>query len=306
LEGIVSVKGLVKKYGALTAVNDIGFEVQKGDLFAFLGPNGAGKSTTINIICTLLDKTAGEVLVDGCKVGLKDDEVRKRIGVVFQDNILDDLLTVKENLTLRGSLYGVNGRELSKRLMRAAEIVGIEDLLNRRYGKLSGGQKRRSEIARALLHQPKVLFLDEPTTGLDPQTRIRVWKTIRYLQREYDMTVFLTTHYMEEAEGADDVAIIDSGRIVARGTPNELKAAYSSDVLKIAPKDALKAASWFKDKGYEAKERADMLLVPVGDSMEALALLKQIEDNVRAFEVVRGNMDDVFIKITGHAIREDE
>jgi len=306
LEGIVSVKGLVKKYGDLTAVNDICFEVNRGDLFAFLGPNGAGKSTTINIICTLLQKTAGEVFVDGCQVGLKDDEVRQRIGVVFQDNILDDLLTVKENLMLRGSLYGVNGRELNKRISKAAEIVGIDDLLNRRCGKLSGGQKRRSEIARALLNQPKVLFLDEPTTGLDPQTRVRVWKTIRYLQREYDMTVFLTTHYMEEAEGADDVAIIDAGRIVARGTPNELKAVYSSDVLKIAPKDAARAAKLFSEKGYQSKERADMLLIPVKDSMEALALLKEIEGDITAFEVVRGNMDDVFIKITGHAIREDE
>lgn len=306
MDEIISVKGLKKKYGELTAVDDIGFTVKKGDLFAFLGPNGAGKSTTINIICTLLKKTDGLVFVNGYEVGISDDEVRKSIGVVFQDNILDDLLSVRENLVLRAGLYGVHGQELEKRLVKAGDIVGIGDLMNRRYGKLSGGQKRRAEIARALLNQPKVLFLDEPTTGLDPQTRIRVWKTIRYLQREYDMTVFLTTHYMEEAEGADDVAIIDAGHIVARGTPNELKAEYSSDVLKVAPFDAGKAAAFFKGKGFKVKEQADMLFVPVKNSMEALALLKACEDNVSAFEVVRGNMDDVFIRITGHAIREDE
>jgi len=306
LGGIVSVKGLVKKYGELTAVDDISFEVKKGDLFAFLGPNGAGKSTTINLICTLLKKTSGTVFVDGFEVGVKDAEVRERIGVVFQDNILDDLLTVKENLMLRGSLYGKSGRTLHQRLNKAAEILGIGDILGRRYGKLSGGQKRRTEIARALLHEPGILFFDEPTTGLDPQTRVKVWKTIRYLQKEYGMTVFLTTHYMEEADGADDVAIIDAGRIVARGTPNELKTKHSGDVLKLAPLDINAMADKLKGRGYSAKEQADILLVPVKDSLEAYALLKEFESQFNAFEVARGNMDDVFINITGHRIREDE
>ena len=306
MENIIKVKGLVKKYAALTAVDQIDFEVARGKLFAFLGPNGAGKSTTIHIICTLNRKTAGEVFVDGFEVGVSDDDVRKRIGVVFQDNILDELLTVKENLLLRGSLYGLQGRELSQRLMKAADVMGIGDILGRRYGKLSGGQKRRAEIARSLLNEPKILFLDEPTTGLDPQTRIKVWKNVRYLQREFNMTVFLTTHYMEEADGADDVAIIDAGKIVARGTPNELKAKYSSDVLKLAPVHTEKAIKLLEKKGLKVRAQADLLLIPVKDSLEAYALLKECEGNFSAFEVARGNMDDVFVNITGRAIREDE
>lgn len=302
---IISVRQLTKKYGTLTAVDQISFSVHEGSLFAFLGPNGAGKSTTINVICTLLNKTEGEVTVDDLKIGRDDPAIRKKIGVVFQDNVLDDLLTVKENLLSRGRLYGMTGHALKQRLEQVAEIMELGDLLNRRYGKLSGGQRRRTEIGRALMSDPKILFLDEPTTGLDPQTRITVWKTIRQLQKDFNMTVFLTTHYMEEAAAADWVAIIDGGKIVAEGTPGELKAKYSSDQLRLTPIDRPATETMLSNRKQNFERMADQLLIPVKDSLAALQLLKEIEGSFCDFEVLSGNMDDVFINITGHKIRED-
>lgn len=305
MKNIIEVSKLTKKYGGLTAVDNISFTVNEGDLFAFLGPNGAGKSTTINVICTLLSKTDGTVTVDGFEIEKNDADIRRRIGIVFQDNVLDELLTVKENLISRGALYGLSSAELHKRLEEVAEIMDIKDILNRRYGKLSGGQKRRTEIARALMSAPKILFLDEPTTGLDPQTRINVWQTVKKLQKDLNMTVFLTTHYMEEAAGADMVAVIDGGKLAAQGTPNELKDKYSTDRLLIAPIDMDKTIAYFTDKKLHFEQIADMLYISVKDSIEALAVLQEIEGSYTAFEVVRGNMDDVFINITGHKIRED-
>jgi multidrug/hemolysin transport system ATP-binding protein len=305
MSDIIAVTGLTKKYGELTAVDDISFKVHTGDLFAFLGPNGAGKSTTINVICTLLSKSAGEVTVDGLTVGKDDSDIRKKIGVLFQDNVLDELMTIRENLLSRGGLYGLKGKDLHERMIKIAGIMDISELLNRRYGKLSGGQKRRAEIARALMSDPKILFLDEPTTGLDPQTRINVWNTIRKLQSDYNMTVFLTTHYMEEAESADNVAIIDYGKIVAEGTPNELKDRYSTDLLKLSPTDITGLTGKLDAMGHAYKQVADMIHIPVDGSMDAFQLLKDFDGEFNAFEVVRGNMDDVFVNITGHRIRED-
>lgn len=302
---IISVRQLTKKYGTLTAVDQISFSVHEGSLFAFLGPNGAGKSTTINVICTLLNKTEGEVTVDDLTIGKDDPAIRKKIGVVFQDNVLDDLLTVKENLLSRGHLYGMTGHALKERLEQVARIMELGDLLNRRYGKLSGGQRRRTEIGRALMSDPKILFLDEPTTGLDPQTRITVWKTIRQLQKDFNMTVFLTTHYMEEAAAADWVAIIDGGKIVAEGTPGELKAKHSSDQLRLTPLDRPATEALLSGRNQKYERMADQLLIPVKDSLTALQLLKEIEGSFCDFEVLSGNMDDVFINITGHKIRED-
>lgn len=302
---IISVRNLTKKYGNLLAVDNISFDVEAGNLFAFLGPNGAGKSTTINIICTLLGPTSGEVEVDGALIGHADDTIRKRIGVVFQDNVLDELLTVRENLTSRGVLYGWNDKQLHERTLTVAEILGITDLLNRRYGKLSGGQRRRAEIGRALMSDPKILFLDEPTTGLDPQTRAKVWQTINRLQRELGMTVFLTTHYMEEAGAADQVAIIDNGRIVARGTPAALKEKHSSDILKLLPSDFARMTALLTGQNLPFTQSVDLILVPVQDSLQALDLLLLLKGTFASFEVVHGNMDDVFVNITGHKIRED-
>jgi multidrug/hemolysin transport system ATP-binding protein len=305
MQEIISVRKLTKRYGELTAVDQVSFSVHEGSLFAFLGPNGAGKTTTINVICTLMGKTDGEVIVDGCAVGKDDSQIRKKIGVVFQDNVLDDLLTVKENLMSRGSLYHADRQTLVRRLEQVASIMDISDLLNRRYGKLSGGQRRRCEIGRALMSDPKILFLDEPTTGLDPQTRISVWKTIRQLQRDLKMTVFLTTHYMEEAAGADWVAIIDGGKIVAEGTPHDLKEQYSTDQLRLTPNGLGQTESWLKERGLLCEKVADQLIVPVRSSLEALGILQELAGTFSAFEVVSGNMDDVFINITGHKIRED-
>lgn len=305
MENIIEVSGLTKKYGSLTAVDDISFTVEEGQLFAFLGPNGAGKSTTINVICTLLSKTAGEVTVDGHIVGREDNAVRHSIGIVFQDNVLDDLLTVKENLLTRGALYGTEGNALKNRLKKVGGIMGVTELFDRPFGKLSGGQKRRCEIARALMSDPKILFLDEPTTGLDPQTRLNVWNTVRALQKEHNMTVFLTTHYMEEAADADMVAIIDGGKIAAKGTPNELKESYSTDTLRLAPSDMAAAEEFCKSRKLRYEPVADMLYISVEDSLHGYRLLKELEDGFTAFEMVRGNMDDVFVGITGHRIRED-
>jgi multidrug/hemolysin transport system ATP-binding protein len=305
MQEIISIHQLTKRYGNLTAVDGVSFSVHEGSLFAFLGPNGAGKTTTINVICTLLGKTGGEVIVDGLSIGRDDAAIRKKIGVVFQDNVLDDLLTVKENLLSRGQLYGLSRANLHKRLGLVSDTLDIHDLLGRRYGKLSGGQRRRCEIGRALMSDPKILFLDEPTTGLDPQTRLSVWKTIRSLQQNLKMTVFLTTHYMEEAAAADWVAIIDGGHIVAEGTPHDLKEQYSTDLLRLCPKDPEITQRWLASRNRPYERVADQVAVPVHDSLEAFQLLQELAGTYVSFEVLGGSMDDVFINITGHKIRED-
>jgi len=215
LSHIINVSNLKKNYGNVKAVKGIDFHVNEGQLFAFLGPNGAGKTTTIDIICTLLKPDSGAVTVNGYTLGKQDDKIRKNIGIVFQDNLLDNLLTVKENLYTRGSFYGLSKKELLVAVEKAARAADVESFYNRPYGKISGGQRRRADIVRALVNTPKILFLDEPTTGLDPQTRKSVWDTIRNLQKGTGMTVFLTTHYMEEAAKADYVAVIDNGQISA-------------------------------------------------------------------------------------------
>jgi ABC-type multidrug transport system, ATPase component len=223
---MIEVNELHKSYKDVHAVNGISFYVETGKLFAFLGPNGAGKSTTIDMICTFLKPDGGTVTVDGFQLGKKDNDIRRTIGAVFQDGLLDNLLTAEENLRTRGALYGLRGAALNKAVAKALAAVNIEDLAKRQYGKLSGGQRRRCDIARALVNTPKVLFLDEPTTGLDPQTRKAVWDTVITLQKETDMTVFLTTHYMEEAAEADYVIVIDNGKIAAKGTPAELRSLF--------------------------------------------------------------------------------
>lgn len=304
--GIIEVRNLVKRYGSLTAVDGISFSVREGALFAFLGPNGAGKSTTINVICTSLRKNEGEIFVNGFEVGKRDDDVRRSIGVVFQHSVLDNFLTVRENLDVRASFYGVKGAALKKRIDYLTEVVGLGDFIDRRYDKLSGGQRRRADVARALVSTPKILFLDEPTTGLDPQTRLRVWNSLYEMQRREKMTVFLTTHYMEEAASADDVAIIDGGKIAAQGTPAALKEQYSSDSLIVVPKDMDGIEGIVADTDHTAERRNDTIVVPVKDSMDALAVLKRIEPHVASFEVIKGNMDTVFMNVTGHKIRGEE
>ncbi|WP_059046621.1 ABC transporter ATP-binding protein [Paenibacillus rubinfantis] len=301
---IIEVTGLKKKFGSLEAVKKVDFTVKEGSLFAFLGPNGAGKSTTIDIISTQLQPDGGEVLIDGYHLGRDDDQIRSSIGIVFQDSLLDPLLTVEENLQIRGRMYGKSRAELNTAIETAAETAGVDEFLKRPYGKLSGGQRRRADIARALIHTPKVLFLDEPTTGLDPQTRKRVWEMVLKLQREQGMTVFLTTHYMEEAAQADYITIIDHGEVLAQGTPLELKNRYASDMLKIKPVNDAELATLLKELGLAfERDAAGIYRIALNHTVEALGILDQCRENIANLEVVNGTMDDVFINLTGTEVR---
>lgn len=304
MENIIEVNHLSKSYGSIHAVKDVSLFVKQGKLFAFLGPNGAGKSTTINSICTFLKPDKGEVFVNGYRLGEDDDRIRDSIGVVFQESLLDRLLTVEENLFIRGSFYHLKGKDLKEAVKKACQAVEIESLLKRPYGKLSGGQRRRADIARALVHTPKILFLDEPTTGLDPQTRKNVWDTVKKLQKEQGMTVFLTTHYMEEAEEADYCVVVDDGRIAAEGTPFDLKEKYAKDKLCLKPGKEPELIKLLSEKGVSFEKKADLLEIKLQTTMEALPLLKAAEPFILGFTVVKGSMDDVFLEITGKEIRE--
>lgn len=303
MEKIITVKGLHKHYGAVHAVRGIDFYVEKGKLFAFLGPNGAGKSTTINMITTLLSIDDGVIEIDGKTVGKDDAAIRDRIGIVFQDHFLDALLTVEENLLTRASFYGGTNEQIRERVNDAMKVVEIVDLAKRPYGKLSGGQRRRTDIARALVNRPDILFLDEPTTGLDPQTRKNVWETIRTLQIQLGMTVFLTTHYMEEAAVADYVVVIDDGLIAAKGTPDQLKDAYATDSLRITPIDLAKVEQVFLSKQMPYRIEQGVLIVDLEETLDALPWIDALKDNIKNVQILNGTMDDVFIKITGREMR---
>ncbi len=304
MEKIIEVKNLSKSYGKIKAVNDISFYVEKGKLFAFLGPNGAGKSTTIDTICTFLKADSGQVLVNNLEIGKDDNDIRKIIGAVFQDGLLDDLLTIEENLKFRGSLYGLRGKTLNLAVKKAMQEVNVVDLAKRQYGKLSGGQKRRCDIARALINTPRILFLDEPTTGLDPQTRKVVWETIIKLQKENDMTIFLTTHYMEEANSADYVIVIDNGKIAAKGTPIELKEQFANDKLIISSNDMQSIKEVLIENKIVFSESAANIIIKLEKTTDSLPIIQLCKKYITAFEVVAGTLDDAFIGITGKEIRE--
>jgi multidrug/hemolysin transport system ATP-binding protein len=296
MDYIVRVENLVKSYGDVLAVNDISFSVRRGSLFAFLGPNGAGKSTTINIMTTLLDANSGRVYLNE-----QTDDVyfRNKIGVVFQNNVLDNDLTVKENLIYRGSLYMNDKKLVLKRYEELKSYLNFGEFENQRYKTLSGGQKRRAEIARALFSNPEILLLDEPTTGLDPETRQIVWKVIDDLKNNHGMTIFLTTHYMEEASNADHVVIINKGKIVCEGTPAQLKQKYSYDRLKVVPFDKKIMADFLSASQRPYEKIADQYIMAVEDAKDAISLINQMKDNIKQFEVLKGTMDDVFINVVG-------
>ncbi|NCB52062.1 MAG: ABC transporter ATP-binding protein [Clostridia bacterium] len=304
MEKIIEVRDLHKAYGEIKAVNGLDFYVEEGKIFAFLGPNGAGKSTTIDIICTFLKPDNGSVTVNGLSLGKDDSEIRKIIGAVFQDGLLDSLLTIEENLKIRGSFYGLRGDDLKYAVKNTAEITGVSELLKRPYGKLSGGQRRRCDIARALINTPKILFLDEPTTGLDPQTRKAVWETIGNIRKRTDMTIFLTTHYMEEAADADYVIIIDGGRIAARGTPSELKESYSKDRLLMSTKETGLVAGILDGLDIGYIQTADTISVSLTSTLCALPIIEACREHLTGFEVLRGTLDEAFIEVTGKEIRE--
>jgi multidrug/hemolysin transport system ATP-binding protein len=301
MDAIIRVDHLVKSYGEIKAVQDISFLVRRGSLFAFLGPNGAGKSTTINVMTTLLDADSGQVYLNE---RTEEAYFRQKIGVVFQGNVLDDDLTVKENLILRGALYLNSKKAVKERYDELCEYLHLNEFENQRFKTLSGGQKRRAEIARALFSNPEVLLLDEPTTGLDPETRQLVWKVIEDLRTNKHMTIFLTTHYMEEAANADHVVIINKGVIVAEGTPSQLKDKYSQDRLKIVPRDKQKMRDFLDSNKRFYQKIADQFVIPVEDSQEAIKLIDLIRDNILQFEMIQGTMDDVFIEVIGGDIHE--
>lgn len=296
---MIKLTNVVKKFGKIEAVKGINLEVEKGSLFAFLGENGAGKSTTLSMICTESEPTSGEIYIDDEKLTFKNRKLfRQKLGVVFQENVLDDLLTVRENLYNRASLYGKTKAEITERLALVSSIMGIEDILNRRFEKLSGGQKRRAEIARAIMHDPEILLLDEPTTGLDPKTRVSVWKIIDYLREELGMTVFLTTHYLEEAKDADQLAVIHKGKIIAQGTPANIRSRFSVDKIffydaKVAELQKIMKKANLPFKVSKATMRVDV----INRDVEILAILNQAAGLYGSFEVIKGNLDDAFISM---------
>lgn len=302
---IIQVNNLSKRFGETKAVDSISFEVKKGELFGFLGVNGAGKSTTINMLCTLIKKTFGNAKVCGFNIGDDNEHIRKKIGVVFQNNSLDDLLTVKENLISRAYLYENNSKIIKKNLNNVCEILQIGNLLNKQFKDLSGGQKRNCDIARALMHTPEILFLDEPTTGLDPKTRKNLWNSIEYLQKESNMTVFLTTHYMEEAAKANNISIMDSGKIVAQGTPFELKEEYAGDLLKVETLDNISMEKIIRASKLDCERDSNRLIIKIKNSIDSIDLLNEIKPYIKSFEVVQGTMEDAFLNITGKSLKED-
>ena len=305
---IIEVEGLVKSYGDVQAVRGIDFYVETGKLFAFLGPNGAGKSTTIDILSTSLRADQGEIVIDGHRLGKADNQIRTSIGMVFQEHLLDDFLTVRENLLTRGSFYGLKGKALRDAVGEASKATGVGEFLDRPYGKLSGGQRRRADVARALVNKPKILFLDEPTTGLDAQTRRTLWECVNKLQNDTGMTVFFTTHYMEEAQEADYVIVIDHGLIAAKGTPADLKEKYASDLLKlrIDPKEpSIEAVERILEElGLAWSRHAYIITVPIPNTLAALPIIELCQSHLSGFEVLAGTMDDAFIGITGREMRE--
>ena len=293
------IEGLKKSYGAIPAVNDISFSVDKGSLFSFLGVNGAGKSTTINIVCSILQKDAGKVWIEGMDLDREAAKIKPCVGIVFQNSVLDALLTVKDNLTTRAGFYGLSGREWKRRYAELVSLLELEELVSRPFGKLSGGQKRRVDIARGLINRPQLLILDEPTTGLDPQTRRNVWEIVGKLRRETGMTVFLTTHYMEEADGSDRVVIIDEGKIAANDTPLRLKQRYSSDYLTFYPENPRETAAMLQARGYRCEQSEVSCRVTLAGADEARAFRAAYPEETRDFEFVKGTMDDVFLAATG-------
>ncbi len=295
MNNIIQIENLCKSYGEVKAVENLSFNVKEGELFAFLGVNGAGKSTTINIICGQLLKDNGSVIIDQTDIDKSPEYIKNLLGVVFQASVLDAPLSVYDNLQNRAALYGITGASFKNRLKELSELLDFRDLLKRPLKNLSGGQKRRIDIARALIHEPKILILDEPTTGLDPQTRKTIWSVISDLRKKKNMTVFLTTHYMEEAADADYVVIIDAGKTVASGTPHDLKNTYSGDFITLYSSSEEDVASL--NVKYEVQRDAYRISVP--NTKKATELIIAHPEIFMDYEITKGKMDDVFLAVTG-------
>lgn len=301
-DNVIEISDLYRSFGEIKAVDGISFRVRRGELFAFLGVNGAGKSTTINIMCGQLQKDSGSVVIDGKVLDGDLNTIKSKIGVVFQKSVLDSSLSVRDNLESRAALYGICGEDFEKRLSELCDLLELKELLRRTVGKLSGGQRRRIDIARALLHKPQILILDEPTTGLDPQTRRLLWEVIDDLRKKENMTVFLTTHYMEEAADADYVVIIDGGRISAEGTPVELKTRYTGDFITLYGADAETVRAMGVE--YEADRGAFRIFVP--NTQKATELIVSYPDVFCDYEITKGKMDDVFLAVTGKMLGDEQ
>lgn len=295
MSDIIKIENLKKSYGQIKAVQDVSFKVRRGELFAFLGVNGAGKSTTISIMCGQIPRDDGKVIIDGVDLDLNIDKIKRELGVVFQNSVLDKPLTVRDNLENRAACYGITGEAFKKRLEELVELFDMKELVNRPVGKLSGGQKRRIDIARALLHRPTILILDEPTTGLDPQTRKNIWAVVDNLRKKENLTVFLTTHYMEEAADADYVVILDDGKKVAEGTPLALKNEYTGDFITIynSTEEKVKALN------IPYEKLRDAYRISVSDTSVATKLIVENQELFVDYEIVKGKMDDVFLAVTG-------
>lgn len=295
---VIEIENLEKSFKEVKAVDNISFKVKEGELFSFLGVNGAGKSTTINIISGILNKDNGKISVCGYDIDSQADKIKRNIGIVFQNSVLDKKLTVLDNLKYRAALYGITGSAFKSALEETVEMFDLKEILKRPLHKLSGGQKRRIDIARALIHKPRLLILDEPTTGLDPKTRINVWDIVEKLRKEHGLTVFLTTHYMEEASDSDYVVIIDSGKIVAEGTPHNLKNEFASDFIKFY-NHREDAQQYFSKHGYRTKNERDFTEIELNGTEEVAKFFKEKPELFEDFEVLKGNMDNVFLKVTG-------
>lgn len=305
MKPIIEVINFTKKYGDFTAVNDISFSVEEGSIFAFLGPNGAGKSTTINTLCTIFEKSSGKLLIDGKDVTTQKSEVRSTIGVVFQDSTLDAKMTIDENLKMHCVFYNVPKSEVEERVQFVLSLVDLLDERKKLVGALSGGMKRRVEIARGLIHYPKVLFLDEPTTGLDPQTRAHIWEYILKLQKERNITIFLTTHYMEEAEICNKIAIIDGGNIVAHDTPYALKKKYTKDKAFITTENTLQLEQLLSQYKMVYEKKDGYYKIDVENLNLLLEVLSVQKEVITDIEIKKGTFNDVFLEITGKKIREE-
>jgi len=305
---IISVKNLAKTFDGITAVNDISFEVQEGTIFGFLGPNGAGKTTTINILCTLLSPTSGSASIAGHDCMKNPSDVRKAIGIVFQDTTLDKDLTAYENLIFHAYLYNVPKKEMRDRVHDVLNFVDLYDRKNDLVKKFSGGMKRRLEVARGMIHHPRVLFLDEPTLGLDPQSRTNLWEFIKRLPEKHNVTIFMTTHYMEEAEVCDKIAIIDTGKIISIGSPDELKRTVGGDIVYVKTTDntnAKKEIEKLFGLSVTEKEGEIYMTCTMGDTCIP-EMIRTIGEKVISVRLQRPTLNDVFLKLTGKAIREQE
>ena len=295
---IIEIENLEKSFKDIKAVDNISFKVKEGELFAFLGVNGAGKSTTINMISGVLKKDGGKINICGYDIDTDAEKIKRNIGIVFQNSVLDNKLSVYENLKYRAALYGIGGADFKCALEETVERFDLKDILKRPLCKLSGGQKRRVDIARALIHKPKLLILDEPTTGLDPKTRITVWRIVEKLRKEEGLTVFLTTHYMEEASDSDYVVILDSGKIATEGTPHDLKNKYASDFIKFY-NHREEAEKYFTSLGFTVKNERDFTEIELKSTADTPKFFKEMPQIFEDFEVLKGNMDNVFLKVTG-------